>query len=282
MEGVTSSISTGLAHLDRQLNGGLRPGWLTILAARPGMGKTALALNIAAHVAESRTALVLSLEMTKTELHDRLLSSLGRVPLHRVMNAPNDNEFWGSVTLATEKIAGMKLFIDDESALSLRDVAGKARAVKRKHGLELLIVDYLQLMRGDQIVANRNAEIEQISRGLKALAKELDITVVALSQLNRAVEQRASRIPQLSDLRDSGAIEQDADCVMFLHREEVSNPDCDASFRGFALARVAKFRHGRTGDVPLTYRGEYVSFENHAGTWPWATVTHPPRRKGFD
>lgn len=152
--------------------------------------------------------------------------------------------------------------------------------VKRKSGLDVLIVDYLQLMQGEG--ANRNAEIEGISRGLKALAKELNIAVIALAQLNRQVEQRANRTPMLSDLRDSGSIEQDADAVLFIHREEVANPDAGEQWRGFAQIRVAKFRHGRTGDVPMTYCGEFVRFESHSGAWPTHTVQKQSRSRGFE
>ncbi|SAL25993.1 DnaB domain-containing protein [Caballeronia telluris] len=274
-------IKTGLDDIDRQLNGGLRPGWLVILAARPGMGKTALALNIATHVAIDHSALFLSMEMPESELHDRNLASLGRIPLDTVMASPeDDNEFWNRVTAATMKIRDLNLYIDDQAALRMLDVRSKARLVKRKAGLDVIVVDYLQLMTGEG--ANRNAEIEGISRGLKALAKELNVAIVALAQLNRKVEERSNRLPMLSDLRDSGSIEQDADAVLFIHREEVSNPEAGEQWQGFAQLRVAKFRHGRTGDVPLTYRGEFMKFENHAGAWPTATVNKTSRTRGFD
>ncbi|MBU9660908.1 replicative DNA helicase [Burkholderia multivorans] len=273
-------ISTGYEDLDRALNGGLRPGWSVILAARPGMGKTSLALNIASHAAVDHGVLFLSMEMPESELIDRNIASLGRVPLDRVMNAPDDNEFWDRVTAATLKMRDMNLHIDDQPALRLLDVRTKARMVKRKSGLDVLIVDYLQLMQGEG--ANRNAEIEGISRGLKALAKELNIAVIALAQLNRQVEQRANRTPMLSDLRDSGSIEQDADAVLFIHREEVANPDAGEQWRGFAQIRVAKFRHGRTGDVPMTYCGEFVRFESHSGAWPTHTVQKQSRSRGFE
>jgi replicative DNA helicase len=274
-------IKTGLDDIDRQLNGGLRPGWLVILAARPGMGKTALALNIATHVAIDHSALFLSMEMPESELHDRNLASLGRIPLDTVMASPeDDNEFWNRVTAATMKIRDLNLYIDDQAALRMLDVRSKARLVKRKAGLDVIVVDYLQLMTGEG--ANRNAEIEGISRGLKALAKELNVAIVALAQLNRKVEERSNRLPMLSDLRDSGSIEQDADAVLFIHREEVSNPEAGEQWQGFAQLRVAKFRHGRTGDIPLTYRGEFMKFENHAGAWPTATVNKTSRTRGFD
>ncbi|WP_321821477.1 MULTISPECIES: replicative DNA helicase [unclassified Burkholderia] len=280
MNGTSPAFSTGFPDLDKRLNGGLRPGWLAILAARPGMGKTALALNIAAHAAESSSVLFLSMEMPETELYDRLIAALGRASLARAMKAPaDDNEFWGRVTVAAQKVTGMNLHIDDQAALRLQDVRAKARMVKRKHGLDLIVVDYLQLMAGDG--ANRNAEIEGISRGLKALAKELGVAIICLAQLNRRVEERGG-MPKLSDLRDSGAIEQDADAVLFIHREEVSNPDAGEQWHGFAQVRIAKFRHGGTGDVALSYRGEYVLFENHDGPWPTQPVSRPARSRGFD
>lgn len=278
--GTSPALSTGFTDLDRRLNGGLRPGWLTILAARPGMGKTALGLNIAAHVAASRSVLVLSMEMPESELHDRMIASLGRVPLSQVMEAPaDDNEFWGRVTVAAQKVTELTLHVDDQAALRLQDVRAKARMVKRRHGLDLIVVDYLQLMAGDG--ANRNAEIEGISRGLKALAKELGVAILCLAQLNRRVEDRGG-MPKLSDLRDSGAIEQDADAVLFIHREEISNPDAGEQWHGFAQVRIAKFRHGSTGDVALTYRGEYVTFENHSGAWPTQPAPRAARSRGFD
>lgn len=273
-------VKTGLDDLDKALNGGLRPGWVVILAARPGMGKTALALNIATHVSCDHSVLFLSMEMPESEIHDRNLAAQGRIPLDQVMESPeDDNEFWNRVTAATMKIKDMNLFVDDQAALRLLDVRSKARLVKRKAGLDLLVVDYLQLMTGEG--NSRNAEIEGISRGLKAMAKELNVAVLALAQLNRKVEDRSNKLPMLSDLRDSGSIEQDADAVMFIHREEVANPDCEEQWRGFAQVRIAKFRHGRTGDVPLTYLGEFVKFENHSGAWPTASVSKT-RRGGFD
>lgn len=279
-EGAVNSISTGLVDLDKQLNGGLRPGWLVILAARPGMGKTALALNIASHVSIDHTALFLSMEMPEAELHDRHLASLGEIPLDQVMESPeDDNEYWNRITAASLKVSKLQLYIDDQAGLRLLDVRAKARMVKRKAGLDVLVVDYLQLMSGDG--ANRNAEIEGISRGLKALAKELNIAIIALAQLNRKSEDRANKVPMLSDLRDSGSIEQDADAVLFIHREQVSNPDAGDEWYGFAQVRFAKFRHGRTGDVALTYRGEFVKFENHIGQWPTHTVSKPAYSKGF-
>jgi replicative DNA helicase len=281
-EGNGRIFKTGLVDLDRALNGGLRAGWVLIAAARPGMGKSALALNIATHCAVDHGVLFLSMEMPEAELHDRNLASIGSIPLDTVMASPlDDNEYWNRVTLAATKIKDLNLYIDDQPALRLLDVRAKARLIKRKAGLSLIVVDYLQLMAGDG--SNRNAEIEGISRGLKALAKELDVAIIALAQLNRKVEERSNRLPQLSDLRDSGSIEQDADAVLFIHREEVANPDAGEQWQGFAQVRIAKFRHGKTRDIALTYRGEYVRFENHAGAWPThSSGNRAATRRGFD
>lgn len=273
-------IKTGYADLDKQLNGGLRPGWVVILAARPGMGKTALALNIANEVAIEHSALFLSMEMPESELHDRNLASLGGIPLDKVMACPeDDNEFWSRITTASAKINNLNLHVDDQSSLRMLDVRSKARMVKRKAGLDLIVVDYLQLMTGEG--ANRNAEIEGISRGLKSLAKELNVAILALAQLNRESEKRANSLPKLSDLRDSGSIEQDADAVLFIHREQVSNPDAGDEWYGFAQVRTAKFRHGRTGDIALTYRGEFMRFENHVGKWPEHKAARSGAQRGM-
>lgn len=227
-EGKEKVISTGLIDLDKALNGGFRPGANVVLAARPGMGKTAMALNFALAAAETRSVLFLSMEMPESEIVDRAVAQLGKVALQDVMNAPDDPDFWSRVMVAAERMRNLNLFIDEQGGLTLLDVRNKARAVKRKHGLDLMIVDYLQLMTGEG--DNRNEQVSTISRGLKSLAKELDIAIVTLSQLNRKVEERASRMPQASDLRDSGAIEQDADVIIFIHREEVANPDCGEQF----------------------------------------------------
>ncbi|WP_024904490.1 replicative DNA helicase [Robbsia andropogonis] len=281
-EGKERVISTGLVDLDRALNGGFRPGQSIVLAGRPGMGKTSLALNIGLSVSESGQCLFLSQEMPTAEIVDRATAQLGRIPLSKVMNAPlDDQDFWRSVTVAAHKVTDLGLFIDDQGCLTLLDVRNKARAIKRKHGLNLLVVDYLQLMSGDG--SNRNEQIGAISRGIKALAKELDIAVLLLSQLNRKVEDRSSHIPQPSDLRDSGSIEQDADVILFIHREEVANPDCGDEWRGFALARIAKNRHGKTQDVGLNYAGEWTAFQDRIGAWP----SHPAaptrsRSRGFE
>jgi len=251
-----TGIPTGFPDIDALLTGGPNRGALVILGARPSMGKTALSLNIATNVAHDHTVLFLSQEMTNGELIDRALASLGKIPLGGVITGELTNQQWDGYTHASKKIQDLNLHIDDQPALTLLDVRCKARAIKRKHGLDLLVIDYLQLMSGAGEGDNRNQQIEEISRGLKGLAKELGIVIIALSQLSRNAANKAR--PQLSDLRDSGAIEQDADIVMFVHREEVDNPQ--SHMQGFADVFIAKNRQGRIDDVLLQYEGQYTQF----------------------
>jgi len=274
-EGKSNGIPTGLSAIDELLTGGPNRGALVILGARPSMGKTALSLNIAANTARDHSVLVLSMEMTKAELLDRAISFLGRVPLSSVIRGEMTTQEWDGFAAANAKLADMNLFLDDQPALTLLDVRGKARAVKRKHGLDLLVVDYLQLMAGANPGDSRNQQLEEISRGLKALAKDLGIVVLALSQLSRNAANKAR--PQLSDLRDSGAIEQDADIVMFVHRDEVDNPQ--THMRGFADVFLAKNRQGRVDDVLLAYEGEFTQFRDTTRTRPCPPEPH--RRKGL-
>jgi len=274
-EGRGSGIPTGFAAIDELLTGGPNRGALVILGARPSMGKTALALNIALNVARDHSVLFLSQEMTKGELLDRAIASLGKVPLSSVIRGELTTEEWQGFTAASAKLQDMALYLDDQPALTLLDARGKARAVKRKYGLDLLVVDYLQLMAGTTPGDSRNQQLEEISRGLKALAKDLGIVVLALSQLSRNAANKSR--PQLSDLRDSGAIEQDADVVMFLHRDEVDNPP--THLRGFADVFVAKSRQGRVDDVLLAYDGTYTQFSDTNRARPTAPVPH--RRQGL-
>jgi replicative DNA helicase len=278
MDGVVRAIPTGFPAVDDKLNGGIRRGELIVLAARPKMGKTALALNVACNVAVDHSALVLSMEMPKPQLHDRNLASLGKIPLeHLLKPGMMDDADWAGLTHAMEKISGMKLHQDDQGGLRLIDVRMKAKGVKRKHGLDLLVVDYLQLMEGDG--DNRNAQIEGITRGLKTLAKELDIGIILLSQLNRKLEERPNKRPIPSDLRDSGSIEQDADAVVFLYRDEVYNPDTPDV--GVCEVDVALCRQGKPGRVALAYIGEQVRFESLARGWQPAKPAEKRGRRGL-
>ena len=261
MERKTTGIPTGFADLDRLLNGGPSRGALVILGARPSMGKTALALNIATNAAEDYSVLFLSQEMQNGELLDRAVAALGSIDLGALMRGELDDSDWSKFTVANVKLNGMNLHLDDQPALTLLDVRSKARLVKRKHGLDLVVVDYLQLMSGSgNNRDNRNTQIEEITRGLKALAKELNIVVLALSQLSRNAANKPR--PQMNDLRDSGGIEQDADIVIFVHRDEVENPQ--THLRGCADVFVAKNRNGPLDDVMLSYQGAYTRFsDNH-------------------
>jgi replicative DNA helicase len=275
--GEVKAISTGFPAVDERLNGGIRRGELIVLAARPKMGKTAFALNVSCNAAVDHSVLVLSMEMPKSQLHDRNLATLGRIPLeHLLKPAMMTDQDWAGLTNAMVKIGGMKLHLDDQGGLRLIDVRMKARLVKRKHGLDLLVVDYLQLMDGDG--DNRNAQIEGITRGMKALAKELDCVIMLLSQLNRKLEERPNKRPMPADLRDSGAIEQDADAVIFLYRDEVYNPDSPDI--GMCEVEVALCRQGKPGRAALTYIGEQVRFETLARGWA-PTKPAAPKRRGL-
>lgn len=267
--------STGFPDIDRRLNGGMRPGDLIVLAARPKMGKTALALAIARNVSMVDPALVLSQEMPKAQLHDRNVSALGNIPLEHVLEPSNMTETdWAGLTNALQKLKNMNLILDDQGGLTLMDVRMKAKQVKRKYGLTLMVVDYLQLMDGEG--NNRNEQIERITRGLKALGKELGFATLLLSQLNRELEKRPNKRPQPSDLRDSGAIEQDADAVLFLYRDEVYNPD--TMDRGICEVDVALCRQGKPGRVALSFIGEQTRFESLSYDWKQPAEQQPKRR----
>jgi replicative DNA helicase len=273
-EGEIKALPTGFGQIDYMLNGGMNPGNMIIVGARPSMGKTAFALNIAANVAKSKRVLFLSQEMGTDQLLDRLSASLGKVDLSAILQGQLSPEQWQGFTAACAAIESLNLLIDEQGGLTINDVRMKARRIKQQYGLDLLVVDYLQLMSGPG--KNRNEQIEEISRGLKNLAKELDITVIVLSQLNREVDKRPGRRPVLSDLRDSGSIEQDADVILFIHRDEVSNPE--SHLKGWADVLIAKNRQGRIGDVALKYRGEYTLFESTTENKPLQQQT---KRKGL-
>lgn len=273
------AISTGYTEIDAKLNGGLRPGQVIVMAGRPKMGKTALALNMGTRIAENHGVLVCSMEMQRGELHDRNIAVLGRIPLPHLLDPTKmTDEDWPRLTMAVQKITALNLFLDDQGALTLMDVRMKAKQVKRRSGLKVLVLDYLQLMEGDG--ANRNAEIESISRGLKALAKELDIAIILLSQLNRDLEKRPSKRPLPSDLRDSGSIEQDADVVMLLYRDEVYNPD--SMDKGICEVDIALNRQGSPGRVALAYVNEQTRFENLERQWSPAPAKQISRSRRFD
>jgi replicative DNA helicase len=256
-------LATGFTDFDRR-TGGLRGGDLVIVAGRPSMGKTTLAINMAENVAldpnVKGSVLVFSMEMPAEQLMTRMLSSVGGVPLHDIRSGRVTDHDWVRISSATSQLQEARIFIDESPGLTPTELRARARRVKREHGLDLVVVDYLQLMQVSGTKENRATEISEISRGLKALAKELDVPVIALSQLNRSVEQRESKKPVMSDLRESGAIEQDADMILFIYREEVY--DKNTPRKGEADIDLAKHRNGETGHFILTFQGQYTRFQN--------------------
>ena len=269
-DGTVHAWSSGLADLDVQLEGGFRPGELVIIGARPSMGKTALALSIGAQMAADYAIGFLSMEMPLVELKDRLVALLGRVSLSHVKRPGHDRNspLWDAAVIGTERAKNLNLYISDQPGLTIGQVRLKARNLKRLHGLNVLIVDYIGLMTGSDSGMSRAYQLEEISRGLKNLAKELQICVVCLAQLNRKVDERIDSMPHLSDLRDSGAIEQDADVVIFLHRPIQSKPDLGEAWRNFSRVSVAKNRNGPCGVFRLHYLGEQTRFSNWFGVEP--------------
>lgn len=255
-----TGVSTGFFGLNKLTNG-LQKSELILLAARPAMGKTALALNIAQHAAEDGKIVALfSLEMSKAQLGARLVSSLSGVAATKINSGTMTDEEYRAMLNAVDLIGNSRLFVDDTGALTVAGLRMKAKRFKQEHGLDLIVVDYLQLMQSTAM-NNRVQEISEISRGLKLLARELNIPILALSQLNRSVEMRADKRPQLSDLRDSGSLEQDADIVMFLYRDEYYNRD-DPENKNLAELIVAKNRNGATSIIPLYFHRELTCFEN--------------------
>ena len=258
-----TGLPSGFDDLDR-MTAGLQAGDLVIVAGRPSMGKTSFAMNIAEHAAigVGVPTAVFSMEMSAEQLSFRLISSLGRVNQSHLRTGRFSDEDWSRINAAVSIMSQAKLFIDDTPAMSPTEIRARSRRLKREHGLGLIVLDYLQLMKVAGNSENRATEISEISRSLKALAKELEVPVIALSQLNRSVEQRTDKRPVMSDLRESGAIEQDADLIAFIYRDEVYNKE--TMRKGIADIIIAKQRNGPTGEVPLTFLGEYTKFENFA------------------
>jgi replicative DNA helicase len=260
---LITGVPTGFTKLD-ELTSGLQPADLIIVAGRPSMGKTALALDIAAHAAVEGgiPSAIFSLEMAKEQLALRMLCSEAKVDAHRLRGGFLSESDWPKLTRAAGSLSEAPIFIDDTPALSALEMRAKSRRMKAEHNLGLVVVDYLQLMRGRADSDNREQEISDISRSLKALAKELNVPVMALSQLNRRVEERGDRRPQLSDLRESGAIEQDADVIIFLYRDEVYNKSEDNPNKGKAEIIIGKQRNGPTDKFELTFLDKFTCFEN--------------------
>ena len=257
-----TGVATGFNDLDA-MTSGLQPADLVIIAARPSMGKTSLAMNMAenAAVGHKIPVAVFSMEMPGSQLAMRMMASLGRINAHRLRTGKLDDDDWPRLTSAVSLLNEAPIFIDDTAGLTAMELRARARRLKREHGLGLVIVDYLQLMQASDSDENRATEISNITRALKGLAKELHVPVIAMSQLNRSVEQRQDKRPVMSDLRESGAIEQDADVILFIYRDEVYNKE--SPHKGTADIIVGKQRNGPIGEVRLTFLGEYTRFENY-------------------
>ena len=262
--GGITGMPTGYTEFD-EMTAGLQPTDLLILAARPSMGKTTLALNMAEYAAmkTKKAVAVFSMEMSASQLALRLISSTGRVNATRLRTGQLEDEDWSRVTSAIRLLREAKIFIDDTPALSPEALRAKARRLKREHDLGLIVIDYLQLMQVPGNSENRATEISEISRNLKALAKELNVPVIALSQLNRSLETRTDKRPVMADLRESGAIEQDADVIVFIYRDEYYNKDASPD-KGLAEVIIGKQRNGPTGSLKLKFFGEYTRFDNLA------------------
>ena len=262
---LVTGVPTGFSQLDN-LTSGFQNSDLIILAARPSMGKTALALNIARHAAVDAgiPVAIFSLEMSKEQLSLRMLCSEARMDSSRLRGGFISMEDWGRLTDAASILTQSSIFIDDSASLTAMDIRAKARRLKMDKNIGLIVIDYLQLMQGRAGAERRDLEISEISRSLKALAKELKLPVLALSQLNRMLEQRTDKRPRLSDLRESGALEQDADVVAFIYRDEVYNKEEDNPSRGTAEILLSKQRNGPTGDVHLAFLNAFTRFENLA------------------
>ena len=261
-EGSITGASTGFSDFD-EMTSGMQPSDLIIVAGRPSMGKTTFAMNIAEHVAikEQVPVAVFSMEMPGEQLAMRMISSLGRIDQHHVRTGKLEDDEWPRITSAMTILSETKLYIDDTPAMSPTEVRARCRRLARENDgqLGLIVLDYLQLMQSPG-AENRVNEISEISRSLKSLAKELNVPVIALSQLNRSLEQRPNKRPVMSDLRESGAIEQDADLIVFIYRDEVYNKD--TTDKGTAEIIIAKQRNGPIGTTRLTFLGQYTRFEN--------------------
>lgn len=276
-----TAIATGLADFDEMLDGGMRGGQVIVIGARPGMGKSALADTIGEHVALNLGLPVgkFSMEMQNIEGAERAVAAVGKIPLHAIRRPKRMNDLhWSSMARSVEQLRNIPFYSNERGGLNINQVRNKARALRRKHGLRLLIVDYLQLMSGTDPRMPRTYQLEEASRGLKSLAKELQIPVIALVQVLRGVEKEADQMPRMSDIKDCGSIEQDADVILFLHRPIVAKPDLSSEWKYYAKAHLAKQRGGRTGFLNFQYVGENTRFDD----WPADTQVpvNPVRVKG--
>ena len=260
-------VPTDFIEFD-ELTGGLHGGQMIVIAARPGVGKSTLALDIArsAAIHHQMATVFFSLEMSRTELAMRVLSAEGKISMGRLKKGDLDTEGWTNLATLQGRIDSAPLFIDDSPNMTLMEIRAKCRRLKQRNDLKLVVLDYLQLMSSGKKVESRQQEVSEFSRSLKLLAKELDVPVIALSQLNRGSEQRTDKRPMVSDLRESGSIEQDADMVILLHREDMYNPDSERV--GEADMIIAKHRGGPTRTIPLAFSGKYSRFNNMANEAP--------------
>lgn len=281
-EETITGTPTGFVDLDDLLSG-LQPNALIVVGSRPAMGKTSFALNVAAHAAieAAKPVLIFSLEMGQLELSQRMLCSESRVDSKNMRDGKLDETDWTKISSGVGRLSEAPIWIDDNPSLTVMDIRGRARRLKSQVGdLGLIIVDYIQLMTGRSNAESRQVEISEISRNLKVLARELEVPVLGLSQLSRTLESRQDKRPMLSDLRESGAIEQDADVVMFLYRDEVYHPETQDA--GIAEIIVSKHRNGPTGTVRLAFLPQYTRFANMArSTQPATSVAGPPPNQGF-
>ena len=257
--GAMSGVPTGFVDLDGLTNG-LHPGQMIVIAGRPGLGKSTLGLDIArsASIKHGLPSAIFSLEMSKTEITMRLLSAEARVPLHHMRSGTMTDDDWGRLARRMGEVAEAPLYIDDSPNLTMMEIRAKARRLRQRNDLQLIVIDYLQLMTGNKKAENRQQEVSELSRSLKLLAKELEVPVIAMSQLNRGSEQRTDKKPQISDLRESGSIEQDADMVILLHREDAYEKESPRA--GEADFIVAKHRNGPTATITVAFQGHYSRF----------------------
>lgn len=274
-EGDITGLPTGFKDLDRK-TAGLQDSDLIIVAGRPSMGKTTFAMNIAEHAAikDGTPVAVFSMEMSSLQLVMRLFSSLGQLEQGKLRTGSLEDTDWPKLTSAMSLLGKSKIFIDETPALSPADLRARARRLKREHDIGLIVIDYMQLMAVPGTKENRATEIAEISRSLKALAKELNVPVMALSQLNRALEQRPNKRPVMADLRESGSIEQDADLIVFIYRDEVYNPETPE--KGKAEIIIGKHRNGETGTVNLSFQGRWLRFANFAPDYAYHSPNEPP------
>lgn len=269
--GLVTGMESGLSDLDRLMDGGFQRGNLVVIGARPAMGKSAIGLTIGLHMAQKYSVGFISMEMSRADIADRQTAILGRVSISDVKQ-PKKGLQYDRVVEAVESSKRRNFFVVEQGGLNILQVKAKAKALKRRQGLDVLVIDYIGLMSGLDPKMSRAYQIEEISRGLKTLAKELDIVIMCLAQVTRGAADKGNVPPSLHELRDSGAIEQDADVVAFIHRPIQANPDIGEDFENYGLLRVAKNRQGRTGDVHLYYVGEQTYFGAWSGSPPVKTA----------